>query len=137
MIDPVQGEKQARTLLKEMLAQKPDENSIKSGVLKIRDGKGDEREVPVRIEVRASATNWLSIYEATPSNAADAMRLTVIHPDQRPNEYRVVQSAQTSATNSTQGNLPPSDLMAPFAGSDFWIVDLGLEFLHWPRHRLL
>ena len=27
--------------------------------------------------------------------------------------------------------------MAPFAGSDFWIVDLGLEFLHWPRQRLL
>ncbi len=27
--------------------------------------------------------------------------------------------------------------MAPFAGSDFWIGDLGLEFLHWPAQRLL
>ena len=27
--------------------------------------------------------------------------------------------------------------MAPFAGSDFWIADLGLEFLHWPKQRLL
>jgi len=25
----------------------------------------------------------------------------------------------------------------PFAGSDFWIADLGLEYLHWPKQRLL
>ena len=27
--------------------------------------------------------------------------------------------------------------MVPFAGSDFWIADLGLEFLHWPQQRVL
>jgi hypothetical protein len=27
--------------------------------------------------------------------------------------------------------------MVPFAGSDFWISDLGLEFLHWPKQRVL
>ncbi len=27
--------------------------------------------------------------------------------------------------------------MLPFAGSDFWVADLGLEFLHWPRQRVL
>ena len=27
--------------------------------------------------------------------------------------------------------------MVPFAGSDFWIADLGLEFIHWPRQLLL
>jgi hypothetical protein len=27
--------------------------------------------------------------------------------------------------------------MIPFAGSDFWVADLGLEFLHWPKHLLL
>ena len=27
--------------------------------------------------------------------------------------------------------------MTPFAGSDFWLADLGLEFLHWPGQRLL
>ena len=27
--------------------------------------------------------------------------------------------------------------MMPFAGSDFWLADLGLEFLHWPGQRLL
>jgi YD repeat-containing protein len=27
--------------------------------------------------------------------------------------------------------------MVPFAGSDFWVADLGLEFLHWPTQRVL
>ena len=27
--------------------------------------------------------------------------------------------------------------MAPFAGSDFWLADLGLEFLHWPEQRMI
>jgi negative regulator of sigma E activity len=26
--------------------------------------------------------------------------------------------------------------MAPFAGSDFWLADLGLEFFHWPEQHL-
>jgi hypothetical protein len=25
----------------------------------------------------------------------------------------------------------------PFAGSDFWICDLGLEFFHWPAQKVL
>jgi hypothetical protein len=27
--------------------------------------------------------------------------------------------------------------MFPFAGSDFWLADLGLEFLHWPGQKIL
>ncbi len=27
--------------------------------------------------------------------------------------------------------------MRPFAGSDFWIADLGLEFFHWPEQKIL
>ena len=27
--------------------------------------------------------------------------------------------------------------MKPFAGSDFWLVDLGLDFLHWPQQRVI
>ena len=25
----------------------------------------------------------------------------------------------------------------PFAGTDFWLSDLGLDFLHWPKQRLI
>ena len=27
--------------------------------------------------------------------------------------------------------------MTPFANSDFWFVDLGLEFFHWPEQKVL
>ena len=27
--------------------------------------------------------------------------------------------------------------MMPFLGSDFWAVDLGLEFFHWPEQKIL
>ena len=27
--------------------------------------------------------------------------------------------------------------MIPFAHSDFWLADLGLEFLHWPEQRIV
>ena len=27
--------------------------------------------------------------------------------------------------------------MIPFAGSDFWLCDLGLEFFHWPEQKVL
>ena len=27
--------------------------------------------------------------------------------------------------------------MIPFAGSDFWLADLGLEFFHWPQQKIL
>ncbi len=27
--------------------------------------------------------------------------------------------------------------MIPFAGSDFWLCDLGLEFFHWPQQKVL
>ena len=27
--------------------------------------------------------------------------------------------------------------MIPFANSDFWIADLGLEFCHWPEQKIL
>jgi hypothetical protein len=27
--------------------------------------------------------------------------------------------------------------MIPFANSDFWVCDLGLEFFHWPQQKVL
>ena len=36
-------------------------------------------------------------------------------------------------TRQLRGN----DTMIPFAGSDFWLCDLGLEFFHWPEQKVL
>ena len=31
----------------------------------------------------------------------------------------------------------PSTSTTPFANSDFWLCDLGLEFFHWPAQKVL
>ncbi|HEY3932691.1 MAG TPA: outer membrane lipoprotein-sorting protein [Verrucomicrobiae bacterium] len=33
--------------------------------------------------------------------------------------------------------LSGAEIMMPFAHSDFWIADLGLEFFHWPEQKIL
>jgi hypothetical protein len=137
-LDPVQAEKEARALVAELLAQKPEQNTTNTGRVKIRDAAGNEREIPVRFEITATPTNWASVYETlAPESGPSGMKLTVIHADQRPNQYRLTGPAEPGATNAVARELAPDQTMIPFAGSDFWVADLGLEFLYWPRQRLL
>ena len=137
-LDPVQAEKEARALVAELLAQKPEQNTTNTGRAKIRDAAGKEREIPMRFEVTATPTNWACVYETLPSaGEPGGMRLTVIHSDARPNQYQLVDHAERATTNGVPKELALEQTMIPFAGSDFWVADLGLEFLHWPGQRLL
>ena len=34
-------------------------------------------------------------------------------------------------------DISANEITSPFAESDFWICDLGLEFLHWPGQKIL
>jgi hypothetical protein len=137
-LEPVQAEKEARALVAELLAQKPEQSTTNTGWVKIRDTAGKEREIPVRFEITATPTNWVSVYETLASESRPGgLRLTVVHSDERPNRYELFDPATTGTTNALAKELAPGQIMAPFAGSDFWIADLGLEFLHWPKQRLL
>jgi hypothetical protein len=33
--------------------------------------------------------------------------------------------------------LSDKEIITPFANSDFWIADLGLDFFHWPEQKIL
>jgi len=137
-LDPVQAEQEARALVAEMLAQTPQQNTANTGQVRIRDAAGKEREIPVRFEITATPTNWLSIYETlTPAGGPGGEKLTVIHAPGQPNKYQLVSSAGAGATNAVPKELTPDQTMIPFAGSDFWVADLGLEYLHWPKQRLM
>ena len=137
-LDPVQAENEARALVAEMLAQKPEQNTTNTGWVRIRDAAGKEREIPVRFEIVSAPTNWVSVYETLPStNGPGGVKLTVIHSGERPNRYELIDQAEAGATNTVTKELTPDQTMIPFAGSDFWVADLGLEFLRWPHQRLL
>ncbi len=137
-LDPVRGEREGRALVAELLAQKPEQSVTNAGWVKIRDAAGTVREISTRFEVYATPTNWVSVYETLPAAGAPGrVRLTVIHADGRPNRYELAEPAAGGGTNAAVRNLAPDQTMGPVAGSDFWVADLGLEFLHWPRQRVL
>jgi hypothetical protein len=138
LIEAAQGKAEARVLVAEMLAQKPDQNSTNTGQVRIRDRDDKETEIPARFTIMCTPTNWLSVYETLNTAGGSAgEKLVVIHADNQPNHYRLMVPGDSGATNGAPKELTGSQTMAPFAGSDFWLADLGLEFLHWPEQRVL
>jgi hypothetical protein len=139
------AEIQGRQLAQKLLDERPTENFTNTGVLQIRDGKGKRSEVPVKCEVIVTAENWRGIYEAGATN--QVVRLTVIHTADQLNKYfyRTNFTEQVPILGDSPflgslfrgAGLSGAELMTPFAGSDYWIADLGLEFLHWPGQKIL
>ena len=132
------AEIQGRKLAQQLCDARPAENFTNTGVLQIRDGKGKHAEIPVY----CFALGWNTVYEAGVTNHIEI--LLVNHLINRQNGY-------SHWTNSFIQNpfhepfwgkvfnnvgLSGSELMTPFAGSDFWICDLGLEFFHWPGQKI-
>lgn len=136
-LGPEESVRVGRQLVADLLRQRPESNITNSGVLRMRDAKDQERQVPVRFAIYATVTNWVSIYEALPpGNGAGGERLVVAHAGEAPNEY-VLSRPAGATTNAGPVHLTGARTMVPFAGSDFWVADLGLEFLHWPKQRVL
>ena len=125
-----------RQLAQQLLEQRPAENFTNTGVLQIRDGKGKRSEIPVRCKVVVTATNWQTGYFAG-NSVENAGGVVVVHVDGQPNAYF------PNGGNPNPANWPPqklkaAELMDPLVPScDFWICDLGLEFLHWPGQNIL
>ncbi len=137
-LEQAEGMKQAQSLVANLLAQKPAQNSTNDAVMRIRDAEGKRSEIPVKCLILPSPTNYLTIYQ-TPnsSKGPGGMKLTIIHSEGQPNQYMLSEAANATGTASEQKQLSGAQLMLPFSGSDFWVADLGLEFLHWPQQRVL
>lgn len=136
-LTPQQQVKAGRDSVAELLAQRPEANATNTGVMTIRLANDQERRVPIRFELSSTSTNVVSVYQALPAEGAPGEVLTVVHAGESPNQYYLVQPAAPGATNAAPVRLAGDQTMVPFAGSDFWVADLGLEFLYWPRQRVL
>ena len=102
------------------------------GVLKIYKGRPLFAAIPFQLSSSSTSSNWSSTYTTTSTNRELTASLTVTYSPGAPNEYRLT-GADTNQTAVLSGN----ETMTPFAGSDYWVADLGVEFLHWPLQRLL
>ena len=131
-IEPAAGEREARKLMEEILAQRPSEVPT-NGLLRIFDSDRKERTTfPVRMEISETKTNWTFTYTAVVAKDKVGDQLTIVHTFGKPNRYLF-----TKAGEKEPRELSGNETMIPFAGSDFWVADLGLEFLDWPKQRAI
>jgi len=126
-IAPEEGERLGRALVAELISRAP-EVSARTNTLRIEDAAGDSRKVQVIFETQTTSNGWTTSYQAVDAGAAPTT-LVVLHQPGKPNVYRL--------EGPNPRSLSADELMTPFAGSDFWYADLGLEFLRWPRQVVL
>jgi hypothetical protein len=130
------AEVQGRQLAQQLVEQWPATNFTQTGVLKIRDGKRNRSEVPVKCEIIVTTTNWLSVYDAT-CGGTNRVILKIVHQGEAPNIYQLADVKNADGAVEKATVLSGEQAMVSFAGSDFWMADLGLEFFHWPVQKLL
>jgi hypothetical protein len=128
-IEPAAGEREGRKLVEEILNQRPAEAPT-NGLLRIRDAEGNERSFPVRMQISQTKTNWTFTYEAMVAKGKVGDKLIIVHTFGKPNRYLLTKSGEAEPRE-----LSGNQTMIPFGDSDFWVADLGLEFLSWAKQR--
>jgi len=123
--DPVAG----RALAADVCDARPAANAEYHGFFKIRQRDGSVTTVPLVSRVLVADKSWQAIYQAGPSNAVESLEVT--HAAGLSNSYRYARNGAAPAP------LPLPQIWQPFAGSDFSLADLGMEFFHWPRQMLV
>lgn len=136
------AEIKGRELAQQICNAWPEGNITNTGVARIRNGKIN-LELPLKTEVVITPTNWISRYTATCAGTPpDTIILEVTHFIGGSNCYRISDGgvgAKIGGILSIHIGIKMSGdrIFIPFAGSDFWLCDLGLEFFHWPAQKTL
>jgi len=141
------AEIQGRQLARQLCEAKPVENFTNTGILKVIVAKHPTISV-LKCNVEVTPTNWATIYEDTEvSFGSDIINWLRIQHFQ--NVSRQIYSARviklpgslrlpnTALETNFDGTLSEQQITSPFAHSDFWLCDLGLEFFHWPAQKVL
>ena len=126
-----------KALAQELIQMRPTENSSVTGVLKIRDAQGRRTEIPVSLKVVTGAQTWRSIYEAQAGDSNHVFHLTVVRSNGQQPQYEFTRPPADGSKSAAPSHLTGNQANVAFAASDFWLADLGLEFLYWPEQRLL
>jgi hypothetical protein len=141
---------QGRQLALQLCEARPTESFTNTGILQIRQANRKTVKIPVRFEATVTETNWMSIYEAFFTNATETLkiahpldqqkaRLTDDFPGKGGNIAVVGDKDDWIGTLETVKHTCGGKevLNRVFAESDFSVVDLSLQFFHWPAQKIL
>jgi Outer membrane lipoprotein-sorting protein len=133
---PTSEQAEGRELAAELRAARPAHSFTNTGILRRRDANGVRSGVPVTIRtvVPEGAAEWFSSYEARLGGTNET--LTITHAPDRAPTYEIVRGPAGGPASAPQA-LAGDATATPFAGSDFWACDLGLDFFHWPEQHLV
>lgn len=132
------GGAKGQALVAELRAAAPAEDVDVQGVIRRRDGQGQRVHMPFRFRTVVGSNGWENIYETPGGSGVAPERLIVRHATGAAPSYRIEGLPSSTNTTTAAPMLLTGDAsMVPFAGSDFWLADLGLEYWHWPEHRVV
>jgi hypothetical protein len=118
------AEIQGRELAQQLCNARPTENLTNTGIIKTRYKDGTRTELHFKSQIIATETNWFTVYETL--GEGYQVKFKIEHNGDKIFRYemRGKEEVEREAT-------------FPFAGSDFWLGDLSLEFFHWPEQKVL
>ncbi len=118
------AEIQGRQLAQQLCEAQPAENLTNTGHLLIRHKDSPRVDLPFQFRVIAGPSNWQATYETI--GESYHVKFLIIHDAGR-NQFFEIRNDEKLMVEPTM----------PFAGSDFSLGDLGLEFFHWPQQKVL
>lgn len=118
-----------RTLVRQLRDLRPAQTFNNTGTMEIR--RADRHRVPVYLKTIVEGERWHSIY-----GTATSPTLVITQYHEGKNTYRSLPPTSVSATPDFSRQRILQNSLVPFAGSDFWLFDLGLEFLQWDNQRV-
>lgn len=133
-IVPADPDAAGRELAAKLRTLCPAESLTNSATLRTYAGRKLQRELPLHISVQVGETNWTTTYLTNPQDNTNQTRLSIVRNADGSAEYQWHSDLGSPRMSSTPSG---SELMTPFAQSEFWLADLGMDFLHWPTQRLL
>jgi hypothetical protein len=126
---------EGQKLAQELRAVRPEVDSEISGTLIIsHDGK---KHIPVVCKILVHDGNWKTIYESKPADGIPAERLVITRTDGGKNQYAYARAASVNSPVPEPKPMAAEQANIPFAQSDFWLTDLGTEFIFWPEQARL
>jgi hypothetical protein len=127
-------QRKGRELADNILHRRPAESTVSQGTLRLRRPDGKRASIPVEVRVALEEEQWTTSYRAKFPDGRSETLTVVTRPEGAP-EYilhRTTPQGQVAEIRPQR----PDELSTAFAGTDFWLIDLGMAFLHWPEQRL-
>jgi hypothetical protein len=133
---PVNEPQTGEALAAEIRSMQPEGNSEISGTLKIRSPNRHE-DIPVLCKISTNGNSWKTIYQTAATDNRGAEKLVVVHSLDQPNQYFYARASSPKTDLPEPKKLTSDEAAIPLAGSDFWLSELGFDFLHWPEQKKL